>query len=193
MQTNIIIIMAGALPNIRNASGICITISCPLAPVIVGFITEAPEYVTANPSSTNDIANVARKAGTRSFITTNELITPTTMHEMIVSIRAGIIGIPYQAIKVTLNIAPNVAVVANDKSKIPAEKQKVAPRAIIVVIEIERSILTTLAELKNTLGAAIENMANAMNIAATTPQSVINFIGVYFWSSALLFTFTSSR
>jgi len=102
------------------------------------------------------------------------------MHTIIVNSNAGTKGIPNHAINVTLNIAPNVATEAKERSNNPAENAKVAPKAMIVVMDIERKMLMKLAVLKKTRGAAIEKMTIAMAIAATTPQSAMNFAGVIF-------------
>ena len=88
------------------------------------------------------------------------------------------IGILYQPIKVTLNAAPSVASVAKLKSNTPVANPMVAPIAITVVIEIDFKIVTILLGVKNTLGAPIAKMINAIITAMTTPPLLTSFFAV---------------
>lgn len=79
-------------------------------------------------------------------------------------------GMPYQAMKVTLRAAAIVAVEPMDRSITPVEKAKVAPRAMTVVMEIERRMVTMLAQEKNAWGAVTEKITNAITMATMAPQ-----------------------
>jgi hypothetical protein len=99
---------------------------------------------------------------------------PTTEQARKVAAIARGNGIPYHATKVTLNAAANVATEAKDISNTPMEKPKVAPMAIIVVIDMERRMVMIFDQLKKAFGAVNEKIINATAIEKTIPQFIKN-------------------